>query len=309
MTRATQQGLTVGFIGLGMMGSGLATHAQRAGHAVRLLVRHEGDRERCQALIDQGALCGNTIADVASGADVVVLCVTGSPQVEEIVFGEQGLLGRGRLKAGAIVVDCSTSLPESSHRIAQAMAAIGCHFIDAAMTGTPKEAAEGRVNLLVGGETAVIDLARSVLESFSGNIYHCGPTGAGHTIKLLHQFVVLSNAAVLSEAFSCATKAGVDMHTLCQVIGSGGANSTAFQRLQAFVLEGRDELFRFTLGNALKDMDYYTRMTGNLRAVAPIAGTVLSSYTMANNLGDGSAFVPRLLHCIDQLNDVASRPS
>ena len=297
----------IGVIGLGMMGKGLATHALRAGYTARLLIRNQIGRERCAGLIADGAAVFASSREVAQEADIVVICATGSSQVEEIVFGAEGVLGS--LKPGTVVIDCSTSLPASSRKIAAAIADAGGHFLDAAMTGTPKEANEGAVNLLIGGSRDVLETVREFLASFSKNVYYCGDTGAGHTIKLLHQFVVLGNAAILAEAFSCAKNAEVDLETLCDVIGSGGANSTAFQRFKPFVLEGKDDGFQFSLSNALKDMDYYTRTALDSRSVAPIAGAVLASYTVACNQGAGSAFVPNLLGIVDGLNGVHQNAS
>lgn len=294
----------VGFIGLGLMGHGLALHAQKAGYRLRLLVKNDADRSKCADLLRAGATGFSSPRELASASDVVVICVTGSPQVEEVVFADAGLLAG--LRPGMVVVDCSTSLPASSRRIAKAVAAKGGMFLDAAMTGTPSDADKGDINLLVGGDVEVLASVRPVLESFARNIYHCGGTGAGHSVKLLHQFVVLSNAAVLAEAISFAGISGVDTEVLCDVIASGGANSTAFQRLRPFVKAGRDESFRFTLANALKDMHYYTQMTGEAKAVCAIGDAVHNSYRVAYHQGLSERFVPHLIGSLDRLNGVAT---
>ncbi|MCJ7799925.1 MAG: NAD(P)-dependent oxidoreductase [Polaromonas sp.] len=290
----------IGFIGLGMMGRGMAKHVLDKGHPVALLLRSEENRMHCADLLAGGAQSLATPAEVAATADVVILCVTGSPQVEEIVFADNGLL-QG-LRPGCVVVDCSTSLPDSTRRVAEAIAAKNGRFLDAAMTGTPKDADEGTVNLLVGGEKDVLESVRPVFELFAKNIYYCGAVSAGHTTKLLHQFVVLGNAAILAEAFSCASKTGVNLEVLCDVIASGGANSTAFQRLRPYVIEGNDQLFRFSLANAHKDMHYYARMTGEARAVSFIGDAVHNAYTVAGNMGLKTQFVPHLLRSFNRLN-------
>jgi 3-hydroxyisobutyrate dehydrogenase-like beta-hydroxyacid dehydrogenase len=292
--------LKVGFIGVGMMGCGMAKHVLAKGHPVVLLIRKKADEERCADLLAHGAQPLKTAAEVAATADVIIICVTGSPQVEEVVFGDTGILQT--LKTGCVVVDCSTSLPDSTRRVAQAIAAKGGQFLDAAMTGTPKHADEGKLNLLVGGDPEVLTSVRPVFALFAENIFYCGAVSAGHTTKLLHQFVVLGNAAILAEAFSCASKTGVNLEVLCDVIASGGANSTAFQRFRPYVLEGNDQLFRFSLANAHKDMHYYAQMTGEAQAVSFIGDTVHNVYTMAGNLGYKAAFVPHLLSSFNRLN-------
>jgi 3-hydroxyisobutyrate dehydrogenase-like beta-hydroxyacid dehydrogenase len=291
---------TVGFIGLGMMGRGMAKHALAKGHPVVLLIRKPEDEVRCAALLAAGATACKTVADVAAAVDVLILCVTGSPQVEDVVFSAHGVLHG--LKPGSVVVDCSTSQPDSSRRVAAAIEAQGGQFLDAAMTGTPKDADEGSLNLLVGGDPAVLARVRPVFTTFAKNIFYCGLVGAGHTTKLLHQFVVLGNAAILAEAFSCASKTGVNLDVLCDVIASGGANSTAFQRLRPFVQEGNDQLFRFSLANAHKDMQYYTRMSSEARSVSFLSNAVHNSYTVAGNLGYTTQFVPHLLTTFNTLN-------
>ncbi|MDO8717787.1 MAG: NAD(P)-dependent oxidoreductase [Polaromonas sp.] len=290
----------IGFIGLGMMGRGMAKHVLDKGHPVALMLRSEENEMHCADLLARGAQSLKTAAEVAAAADVIIICVTGSPQVEEVVFADNGILHG--LKPGCVVVDCSTSLPDSTLRVAEAIAAKNGSFLDAAMTGTPKDADEGTINLLVGGDKAVLESVRPVFDLFAKNIYYCGAVSAGHTTKLLHQFVVLGNAAILAEAFSCASKTGVNLEVLCDVIASGGANSTAFQRLRPYVIEGNDQLFRFSLANAHKDMHYYARMAGEAKAVSFIGDAVHNAYTVAGNLGLKTQFVPHLLRSFNMLN-------
>lgn len=291
---------TVGFIGLGMMGRGMAKHVLGSGHPVALLLRSKEDEVRCADLLAGGARPLKTAAEVAATADIVIICVPGSPQVEDVVFADHGLL-QG-IKPECVVVDCSTSLPESTRRVAAAIATRSGLFLDAAMTGTPKDADEGKINLLVGGDPAVLASVRPVFDTFAKNIYECGAVSSGHTTKLLHQFVVLGNAAILAEAFSGAKKTGVNLEVLCDVIASGGANSTAFQRLRPFVIDGNDQLFRFSLANAHKDMHYYARMTGEAKAVSFIGDAVHNTYTVAANLGYATQFVPHLVSSLNTLN-------
>ena len=291
---------TVGFIGAGMMGRGMARHVLAAGHPVALLLRSEASAAQCAELLAGGAQGFKSAAEVAAVSDVLIVCVTGSPQVEEVVFGDDGILSS--LKPGCLVVDCSTSRPDSTLRVAQTIEARQGRFLDAALTGTPKHAQDGQLNLLVGGDPAVLDSVRPVFDLFAQNVFYCGGVSAGHATKLLHQFVVLGNAAILAEAFACAGKADVDLSVLCDVIASGGANSTAFQRLRPFVLEGDDQMFRFSLANALKDMDYYARMTSETKAVSFLGDTVHNVYTLAGNLGFGPRFIPHLLRGFEALN-------
>ena len=300
MTESVSPLRTVGFIGAGMMGRGMARHVLAAGHPVALLLRSEAGTSQCAELLAGGARGFKSAAEVAAVSDVLIVCVTGSPQVEEGVFGDDGILPS--LKPGCLVVDCSTSRPDSTLRVAQAIEARQGRFLDAALTGTPKHAQDGQLNLLVGGDPAVLDSVRPVFDLFAQNVFYCGGVSAGHATKLLHQFVVLGNAAILAEAFSCASKSGVDLSVLCDVIASGGANSTAFQRLRPYVLEGNDQMFRFSIGNAHKDMRYYARMTGEARAVSYLGDAVHNTYTVATNQGYTPQFIPHLINSLNRLN-------
>ena len=291
---------TIGFIGLGMMGRGMARRVLASGHAVGLLLRSKDSEERCADLLASGAHGRATSAEVAAMADVLIICVTGSPEVEEVVLGPHGILEG--IRPGCIVVDCSTSQPDSTRQLAGAIAAQGAHFLDAALTGTPKHAEVGQLNLLVGGEAVVLEEVRTVLELFAKNIFHCGAVGAGHTTKLLHQFVVLGNTAILAEAFSCASKTGVNLDVLCDVIDTGGANSTAFQRLRPYVQDGNDQMFQFSIGNAHKDMCYYARLTGEAGVVSNLGDAVHNTYTNATNQGYAPHFIPHLINSLNTLN-------
>ena len=132
------------------------------------------------------------------------------------------------------------------------------------MTRTPKEAAEGRLNLIVGGDRAVFESKRPILKSFAENITYAGEVGAGHTLKLLHNFVSLGFSAVLCEAAAASNKAGIDPAILHDVLAHGGGAGVALDRLSPFILRGRDRRFRFTLANSAKDLGYYCTMAENL---------------------------------------------
>src|SRR5690606_6480879 len=155
-------------------------------------------------------------AELASRVDILIVCVTGTPQVEQVLLGEDGAL-QG-LRPDCTVIDCSTAIPSSTLKIANAVQAAGGRFLDAPMTRTPKEAAEGRLNLIVGGDREVYERCLPVLQSFAENIVHAGGIGAGHQMKLLHNYVSLGFAAVLAEAAACARQSGTDLHTFCDIL-------------------------------------------------------------------------------------------
>ena len=293
----------VGIVGVGMMGHGLAKNILKSGYALSFLV-HPGNRP-VEDLIALGAQGRGGLVELARDSDVVILCVTGSPEVEDIVFRPGGLIeGMG---AGKTVIDCSTALPETSLKVAATLAEKGARFVDAPMTRTPKEAEEGRLNLMVGADPETFAEVRPLLEAVAENIFHAGGVSAGNRLKLLHNFLALGNSALLAEAFVCAAKGGVHLATLCDVIRTGGADSAVFRRIEPYVLTGDDSAFRFSIANAHKDLGYYAEMSHGSGIASSCAAAVQQLYTLAHNLDRDGAFVPRLLDLLGELHGVKPR--
>jgi 3-hydroxyisobutyrate dehydrogenase-like beta-hydroxyacid dehydrogenase len=217
---------TVGLIGAGLMGHGIGKNVLEKGFALNVMAHR--NREPVDDLVKRGAKEFKSAAEIASASDLVILCVTGTPQVEEAVYGESGLL-KGA-KKGLIIADCSTAIPDSTIKIAADLAKHGITFVDTPMTRTPKEAEAGKLGLMVAGDVAVIDKIRPVLNSFADLIVHCGEVGAAHQVKLINNFMSMAHAAVAAEAITVAQKAGISMEALRDVIMGGGAMSVMFGR-------------------------------------------------------------------------------
>jgi 3-hydroxyisobutyrate dehydrogenase-like beta-hydroxyacid dehydrogenase len=280
----------IGMIGIGLMGHGIAWNIANAGYGLTIL-DHPGNQP-VDDLRGMGAQVAPRIADVVQAADVVVLCVTGSPQVEAILTGTDGVIAH--LRPGTVVVDCSTALPESSARMAAAVAASGGHFLDAAMTRLPQHARAGTLNLLVGGDPAVLEGVRPLLETFSENITHIGGAGSGHLMKLMHNYVSLGFITLLAEVAAHGQKAGLDMATLVDVLAQGGGGGTALQRISPFLLAGDPSSVPFFISNAAKDLSYYRQAAeaaGAKRAIAEAVGSTLDAEVSA---GHGQEYVPKL---------------
>ncbi|SAK98836.1 2-hydroxy-3-oxopropionate reductase [Caballeronia temeraria] len=280
----------IGVIGVGMMGHGIATNIRKHGYALGLL-EHPGNQP-LDALRAAGATSTADPKELAASVAVLILCVTGTPQVEDVLFNS-GVLEA--LRPGTVVIDCSTAIPESTMRIAAAVQGAGARFLDAPMTRTPKEAAEGRINLIVGGERAVFDECLPLLQSFAENIVYAGEASSGHRLKLLHNFVSLGFSAVLAEAAACASRAGVDPEVLVSVLAAGGGDGVVFKRLRPFIESADSSGFRFSMSNALKDMSYYVSMTGEVGAAHTAASAVREVYQRAVTEGGGNTPVPELI--------------
>jgi 3-hydroxyisobutyrate dehydrogenase-like beta-hydroxyacid dehydrogenase len=281
----------VGIIGVGLMGHGIAANIQKHGYDLSFLA-HPGNQPVAD-LLAKGATARTTGADLAAHSDIVVLCVTGTPEVEDVLFRADGVLAG--IKPGTIVIDCSTAIPASTRVVAARVIAAGGRFLDAAMTRTPKEAASGRLNLIVGAPDALLAEALPLLKCFAENIAHAGPVGAGHQMKLLHNFVALGFAAVLAEAAAAARRAGVPAPLFVDVLGKGGGGGVILERMKGFMLADDSSAFTFTISNALKDLTYYTAMTQNLDASSGIARAARAVYAAAADQGHEAQAIPELI--------------
>ena len=294
----------IGLIGVGLMGHGIASNIVKHGHSLAVL-EHPGNQP-LDTLKAAGVSTFQTASELAAAVDVLLLCVTGSPQVEAVLLGEGGKGGvlQG-LRKGTVVIDCSTAIPASTERLAKVVAEAGGRFMDSAMTRTPKEAAEGRLNLLVGADDALFAECRPLLACFAENITHCGPVGAGHRMKLLHNYVSLGSVALIAEAAACAERAGVAPEVFIDVLGKGGGGGTALERLKPFLLSKDPSGLRFAMSNALKDLGYYTTMATDSHSARTIAEGVRQTLESAMQGSDPQTLLPELVAVLAKRGDGA----
>ncbi len=288
---------TIGFIGLGQMGHGMAHNLITKGH--RLLVLANRKRDAVEDLISKGATEVASAREMAETADIVVLCVTGSPQVEARLAGPDGLAAAGRK---LLVIDCSTSEPAVTMRLAAAYESQGVTLIDAPLSRTPKEAWAGTLDVMVGGPDDAVERAMPILETFAGRIIRTGPTGTGHTMKLLNNFVSLGYAALYAEALTVGAKAGMDRKVFHQVLAGGRMDCPFFQTFFEYAVGGNRDAHKFTLDNALKDLTYLSGFANAVRVANPVGAAVRNSFATAIGLGRGADYVPMLTDVIAEVN-------
>lgn len=292
----------IGFIGLGLMGRGMASNLIAAGH--KLWVMAHRDRTALEELLTRGAAEAATPALMAETVDYLFLCVPGSPQVEALVHGTDGILAGAR--NGLTVIDTSTSLPASTRKLSEVLASRDVTLVDAPVTRGPTEAAAGKLNSLVGANEAKFDEVRLLIATYSETVVRFGDTGAGHTAKLVNNAVTQGTAALLAEAFSVARKAGVDLHALFATMSNGGANSGTLQKMIKPALDGDLTGQQFALGNAFKDLSYFRELTAELGISTPVADAAYQTLLQAVNLGYGDQMVASLLEAYAQCNAVPS---
>ncbi len=289
--------MRIAFIGVGMMGHGMAKNLLQKGFPTTVL----GHRNRAPIddLVSKGAREATNPADAAADAELIFLCVTGSPQVESVIYGEAGL--RSAARRGQIIVDCSTSEPRSTNRIREDFAKDGVHFVDAPLARTPKEAELGKLNVMVGADPEIFAKIKPALETFAENIFHVGGPGSGHVMKLLNNFLAMGHAALIAEVLVAGQKSGVDLEQFYKVVSAGGANSGIFQMLVTNILKGDDGGLPFLLRLAQKDLTYYAHLNEGMGLPSPLGGAVLQAFEQASKLGYGDHMVGGLIRAQEQL--------
>lgn len=293
---------SIGFVGVGLMGHGIAKNLLAKGFPLALRVHR--NRAAAEDLLAAGATEAASYAELARAADIVILCVTGAPQVEEVVAGPDGLASGAR--QGSIVVDTSTSEPAMTSRMRELLARQGVRFVDAPLARTPVEAEQGRLNIMVGADEATFAELRPVFAAFCENIVHAGPPGHGIVLKLINNFIAQAICTATAEACATAAKSGLSLRKLHEVISAGAVNSGLFQMIVGRILESGDLTgLKFTLSNAAKDLRYYTHFTESMMLPSIVGEAVHQSLVTANALGFGERYVPSLVEAQEKLTGVS----
>jgi 3-hydroxyisobutyrate dehydrogenase len=264
--------MRIGFIGLGNMGGRMAACIVRAGHAVLGYDVHAADLKTA-----------GSVAEVTDGSDIVLLSLPDSGVVEAVVLGEDGL--RAHARSGQIVVDLSTSSPDSTTRIHGLLGARGTAYLDAGISGGAAAAEKAALTLMVGGEPEALERARPVLDLFAAKVFHCGPSGAGHTVKLLNNFLNATALAATAEVMVAGKKAGLDLEVLLAVLNaSSGVNFATLNRFPKII---HGDYLKGGLTNSLmlKDVNLYVELAAKLGVASLNSAGPVASFGMARALG------------------------
>jgi 2-hydroxy-3-oxopropionate reductase len=224
---------TIGFIGLGIMGGPMAANLVAAGYDV---AGYNRSRSKVDTLVGKGGRAAESALDAARGADVVITMLPDSPDVSDVLLGENGVLAE--LGEGTLLIDCSTIRPDVSREVAQAASARGVRALDAPVSGGEQGAIDGSLSIMVGGEEADFEAAREVLDVVGGTVVHVGPTGAGQTVKAANQLIVAGNIELVAEALVFLQAQGVDTERATEVLAGGLAGSTVLDRKAPAMLSG-----------------------------------------------------------------------
>ncbi len=286
----TQIKESIGFIGVGLMGQGMAGSILARGFP--LTVMGHRIRKPVEELKAAGAIEAATPKELADRATIIFLCVTGSAQVEQVVNGPDGIAAGA--KPGTVIVDCSTSDPVSTIRLAEQLAAIGLHLCDAPLGGTPAQAKLGQLSTMIGADRAVFERIRPVCEAWAQKVVHLGPVGDGHKMKLLNNFLSMGYGAIYAEALTLAQKIGITPQTFNSVISGSRMDCGFYQTFMKYVLERDRDAHKFTLVNALKDVRYLESVANAAGIPNPVGSAVKNVYAAAVAGGKGEDYVPML---------------
>lgn len=225
--------MKIGFVGLGIMGQSMSLNLMKAGFAVTVWNRTKG---KAASLKSAGANAADTLVDVAAAADVIITMVNDTPDVEEVIFGQHGLITG--LAKGKIVIDMSTISPEATEDFAACLQKLGCEMLDAPVSGGDVGARNATLTIMVGGKQNVFENCRPLFQALGKNIFYCGHHGNGQRTKMINQLLCGLHAVALSEAFILAEKVGLDLKVTHQVVSSGAAGSWALSNYGPRVLNG-----------------------------------------------------------------------
>ena len=304
MTDTTSQLPKIGYMGVGFMGHGAAKNILEKGYALTVL-GHQ-NREPVEDLLSRGAQEAHSPAELGLRCDMVFMCLPSSRHVEQAVFGASGILSVAR--PGFVLIDSTTSEPDSTRRIGAALREKGADMVDAPFGRTPKEAELGTLSTFVGGEPATVQRVMPVIRTYASTVIETGTLGSGHTIKLVNNFLALATSAVVGEALSTALRLDLDMRVLKDVVDSSGGNSVMFQRFMQWTLNGDDSDFKAMMSIAVKDLQYYRKIAEPNGGITNLADAATQVYQLANHLGHERQFMPVLPTILANFVDGQNRP-
>ena len=282
-------GESIGFVGAGLMGRGMALNLLRAGHPVTLYVRRQ--RAELGPLLALGAEQTGELGALAAQTQVIILCVDNAQTVSSVV---DSLLPA--LRTGQLLIDATTSDPVVTREVAAKLHRQGVDYADAPVTGGPLQAAAGTLGALVGCAESSFPRIREIVASYAKTVQRIGEVGSGHYAKLLNNFVTQGTTALLAEAYCRARDNGVDWRALYAVMEAGAARSGTLEKMVKPALDGDFDGSQFSVRNALKDLGYFCRQAADsARGASPLAEEIRRVFAQAAAAGLADRYVSALL--------------
>jgi 3-hydroxyisobutyrate dehydrogenase len=271
----------IAFLGLGLMGSGMARRLLTNGFPLTVFNRNP---QKSQPFLADGARVAPSPRAAASQADVIISMVADDNASSHMWYGDEGALAAAR--PGTVCIECSTVTVDWVQRLAKAAADAGCEFLDAPVTGSKTHAAAGELNFIVGGDPATLEKVRSVLAAMSKSILPIGPTGSGAMLKLINNFVCGVQVAALAEAMAMIERSGLDRAKAMEIIANGAPGSPLVKTVWAR-MAARDYLPHFLMDLMVKDLGYAIKEGGKLSVDLITAAAALDDFQNATAAGHG----------------------
>lgn len=290
---------TVGFIGVGLMGWGMAKNVVEKGFPL-VAVAHT-KREAIEDLIKRGATEAASVEEMAKTCDIIVMCVTGTPQVEENVAK---ILPH--MKPGLTIIDTSTAEPESTKKLAAQLAEKGGTFIDAPLSRTPTHAWTGELTTFVSCTNEALANVKPLLDTWASVVIHVNEiTGSAHGLKLVNNLVSLGYVSLWSECYATCSKLGIDPKIFRELINNTGMTCGNFENFSKYICDGDANAHKFTLANGHKDLTYYGNMASSMGLTQPMSGPARQVLAQAVEAGMGDQFITELVDLLLKQNESA----
>ncbi len=287
--------MKIGYAGMGIMGRGMAGCLLRDGHEVAVWNR---TRSRTDDLVAAGADIADTPAELAAECDIIFVCVSDTPDVEEVALGDGGLIHG--LTSGKLVVDHSTISASATRRLAAAVSEIGADWIDAPVSGGSEGAVNGTLSIMIGGEADHVERARPYMESYGTSITHVGPIGAGQMVKQVNQVLVVVNGLAVSEALLLAKAGGLDLDATIAAVKGGGAGSWMLANRGPQIVD-RDWRPGFTIDLQQKDLRLVLESADELAVPLPATSLVFQMYRALQRRGLGEEGNHALVKALEEM--------
>ncbi len=283
--------MRVGFIGLGAMGVGMAANVIGGGYPLVFMANKR--REPADRLLKLGATEVSSPAEMAAQTDAIILCVTTSEVVEDIVFRDDGIMAG--IDHPIMLIDCGTSQPDSTLKIGEKLAQKNCTMLDVPLGRSAAAAESGTLNMMAGGSTADFEKAKPLLETMSENLFHVGDLGVGHKLKLINNGYSMSVACLIAEAVKTAKASGVDLKLLYDVMAAGPNRSDFFDWAMEGPLSNDETKLQFSLANGRKDIGYFNSMakSAGVDLKLPVEAEAMLDKVVSDGHGDDT--IPALI--------------
>lgn len=294
---------TIGFIGLGIMGAGMTHNLLKAGFPVQVWNR---TASKAQPLVDAGASLASSPAEVAANAEIIITCVSDTPDVQAVILGDEGVIHG--VKAGSLVIDCSTISPQATVEIAKALNDKDVHMLDAPISGGSEGAANGTLSIMVGGDAEQFERAKPVFEAMGKTITHVGGQGAGQSVKLVNQILCVGNMLAASEALLLAKASGLDLEKTLSAVTGGAAGSWMLANRGPQVIE-RDWRPGFTIDLQQKDLRLVLEAADELGIPLISTSMIFNMYRSLQRQGLGAEGNHALVKALEKMVDLEVKQS